>query len=150
MLKSSGNERAPFPRGSSPAPWFWKAAWKGVLAPGLGTHLSAASPCQQVEGSSCHHRFLILLCTSSSLWKVTSPGIINEWHPSVPWVAAFLPKLHLFLWFRGEENVWIGDGEVMTMKSQGAQQAGLQSSGPKLDREVSFHPVHYWINFGSE
>ena len=37
ILKSSGNARARFPRGSPPAPRCWKAAWEGARAPGLGT-----------------------------------------------------------------------------------------------------------------
>lgn len=46
-----------------------------------------------------------------------------KWHPFIPWVAAFLPELHFFHWFGGEENVQIGDEKMMESKKPGGMES---------------------------
>lgn len=90
MLKSSGNAQAPFP---APAPGFGRQPGK-VCAP-LGWYPRCCHGNEQRGGDGADA--IILLCSSSSLPKVTSPGIRNYIPPSPGSAFPSLPELHLCL-----------------------------------------------------
>lgn len=73
ILKSSGNAKAPSP---TPAPRFGRQPGK-VCAP-LGWYPHCCHGNERRDGAAA----IILLCTSSSLPKATSPGIRNDTPPS--------------------------------------------------------------------